>query len=191
MPGKRFADSRALDERTTYRFSILASRQTRCLSAMYVQKFGLSVSQWKVLPILGYHGPLSAKEVGERTSLEPEKVTRAVDQLVGRGLVSRRSDPKDRRRVILSLAAKGSAVFKESERLRGIIEAKFLDALQPKEQLLFHRLLDKLERRAAVMFDDRQSWRSIVGERDLPHRGPAAKKRGGGAKDNREATRSA
>ena len=33
------------------------------------------------------------KEVGERTSLEPEKVTRAVDQLVTRGFVSRRSDP--------------------------------------------------------------------------------------------------
>src|SRR5262245_64915190 len=52
MSRKRFADRSALDERTTYRFSILASRQTRCLSAMYVEKFGLSVSQWKVLPIL-------------------------------------------------------------------------------------------------------------------------------------------
>ena len=101
MSGKRSAASRALDERTTYRFSILASRQTRCLSAMYLQKFGLSVSQWKVLPILGYHGPMSAKEVGERTSLEPEKVTRAVDQLVTRGFVTRRSDSRDRRRVIL------------------------------------------------------------------------------------------
>jgi len=180
MPGKRFTDSRALDERTTYRFSILASRQTRCLSAMYVEKFGLSVSQWKVLPILGYHGPMSAKEAGERTSLEPEKVTRAVDQLVARGFVSRRSDPKDRRRVILSLAPKGRAVFQESEQLRGMIEASFLNALQPKERVLFHRLLDKLERRAAVMFDDRQSWRKIIGESNPPHRRRAARRRGQG-----------
>ena len=177
MSGKRSAASRALDERTTYRFSILASRQTRCLSAMYLQKFGLSVSQWKVLPILGYHGPMSAKEVGERTSLEPEKVTRAVDQLVTRGFVTRRSDSRDRRRVILSLAAKGTQVFKESEQLRGIIEAKFLDALQLKERALFHRLLDKLERRAAIMFDGRHSWRKIIGERDFSHDGPAAGKR--------------
>jgi DNA-binding MarR family transcriptional regulator len=176
MPGQPSANSRALDERTTYRFSILASRQTRCLSAMYLQKFGLSVSQWKVLPILGYHGPMSAKEVGERTSLEPEKVTRAVDQLVRRGFVRRRSDPKDRRRVILALAAKGRQVFQESEQLRGIIETKFLGALERKEKVLFQRLLDKLERRAAIMFDDRQSWRTIIGEREVPHDSRADRK---------------
>ena len=79
--------------------------------------------------------------------------------------------------MILSLAAKGRQVFKESEQLRGIIEAKFLDALQLNERALFHRLLDKLERRAAIMFDDRQSWRKIIGERNFPHDGPAARKR--------------
>jgi DNA-binding MarR family transcriptional regulator len=152
MPGKKSAGSHILHDRTTYRFSILAARQTRFLSAMYFQKFGLSVGQWKVLPIIGYYGPMSAKEVGERTSLEPEKVTRAVDQLVARGFVTRRTDAKDRRRVVLSLAAKGKNVFKESERLRGAIEEEFLNALRPKERAVFHRILDKLEQRATVMF---------------------------------------
>jgi DNA-binding MarR family transcriptional regulator len=182
MSGKRSRDSHILDERTTYRFSILAARQTRCLSEMYVQKFGLSVSQWKVLPIVGYCGPMSAKEVGERTSLEPEKVTRAVDQLVTRGFVIRRADPTDRRRVVLSLAAKGKDVFKESEGLRGAIEAEFLDALRPKERAAFHRILDKLERRATVMFNGKQSWRKIVGRVDLFHRSDAARKRKRGPK---------
>jgi DNA-binding MarR family transcriptional regulator len=163
MRGKRSAGSHTLDERTTYRFSILAARQTRCLSEMYAQEFGLSVGQWKVLPIVGYHGPMSAKEVGERTSLEPEKVTRAVDQLVARGLVSRRADPKDRRRVVLSLAARGKKIFRESEQLRGVIEAEFLNALGLKERRNFHRLLGKLEKRALIMFNGKQSWRKIVG----------------------------
>src|SRR5262249_20344651 len=126
MSLKPAASSRAHHDRTAYRFSILAARQTRCLSEMYAQIFDLSASQWKVLPIIGYYGPMSAKEAGERTSLEPEKVTRAVDQLVARGLVTRRPDPKDRRRVVLSLAANGKQVFAESEQLRGIIEEKFL-----------------------------------------------------------------
>src|SRR5262249_18437042 len=152
-------------DRTTYRFSILASRQTRCLSEMYLQKFGLSVSQWKVLPIVGYYGPMSAKDVGERTSLEPEKVTRAVDQLVARGYVTRHADPKDRRRVVLSLAAKGKDVFRESEQLRGAIEEVFLGALQPRERAMFHRILDKLEHRAIVMFNGKQSWRKILGQK--------------------------
>jgi DNA-binding MarR family transcriptional regulator len=165
MSPKSAAGSRAHHDRTTYRFSILAARQTRCLSEMYAQIFDLSASQWKVLPIIGYYGPMSAKDVGARTSLEPEKVTRAVDQLVNRGLVTRRSDPKDRRRVVLSLAANGKQVFEESEQIRGIIEDRFLDALQPKERVAFHRILDKLEDQAMVMFDGKQAWRRIIGGR--------------------------
>lgn len=164
MPGKKSTNSHVHAERTTYRFSILAARQTRCLSEMYAHNFGLSVSQWKILPIIGYYGPMSAKMVGERTSLEPEKVTRAVDQLVTRNLVSRRGDPKDRRRIVLSLAAKGRNVFTQSERFRSAIEAEFLSALQPKEKEAFRLILDKLERKAAVMFNGKQSWRKIVGQ---------------------------
>jgi DNA-binding MarR family transcriptional regulator len=177
MASKKSADSHILHDRTTYRFSILAARQTRCLSEMYIQKFGLSVSQWKVLPIVGYYGPMSAKEVGERTSLEPEKVTRAVDQLVARGLVTRRADPKDRRKVVLSLAAKGKEIFKESEKLRGAIEGAFLDALRPGEKAVLQRLLDKLERRAAVMFNGKQSWRKIIGQIDPSYGGDTARAR--------------
>jgi DNA-binding MarR family transcriptional regulator len=165
MSGKRAAGSRGDYGRSAYRFSILAARQMRCLSEMYAQVFDLPVSQWKVLPIIGHYGPMSAKNVGERSSLEPEKVTRAVDQLVARGLVTRRPDPKDRRRVILSLAANGKQMFEESEKLRGIIEDKFLGALPPKERLAFHRILDKLEDRAAEMFDGKQAWRRIIGDK--------------------------
>ncbi|MPZ37101.1 MAG: MarR family transcriptional regulator [Rhizobiales bacterium] len=162
MSGTTPRDGHILHDRTTYRFSILAARQTRYLSEMYFQKFGLSVSQWKVLPIIGYYGPMSAKEVGERTSLEPEKVTRAVDQLVARGFVTRRPDAKDRRRVVLSLAAEGKNVFKQSEQLRGAIEEEFLSALRPKERVVFHQILDKLERRATMMFNGKQAWRKII-----------------------------
>jgi DNA-binding MarR family transcriptional regulator len=165
MSDKRVAGSRTHHDRTAYRFSILAARQTRCLSEMYSQVFKLSVGQWKVLPIIGYYGPISAKEVGERTSLEPEKVTRAVDQLVARGFVTRRPDARDRRRVVLSLAANGKTVFDESEELRAIIENNFLGALEPNERSAFHRILDKLESRAIAMFDGKQAWRRIIASR--------------------------
>jgi DNA-binding MarR family transcriptional regulator len=110
---------------------------------------------------------MSAKEVGERISLEPEKVTRAVDQLVARGFVTRRTDEKDRRRVVLSLAAKGKNVFKDSEQLRSAIEEEFLNVLRPKERVVFHQILDKLEQRATVMFDGKQAWRKIIGQYEL------------------------
>jgi DNA-binding MarR family transcriptional regulator len=135
---------------------------------MYMQEFGLTLSQWKVLPIIGYCAPMSAKEVGERTSLEPEKVTRAVDGLAARGLVIRRADLEDRRRVVLSLATKGKEIFRKSEEIRGAIEREFLDALQPKEKAMFHNLLDKLEQRAVMMFNGKRSWQKIVEQAEAP-----------------------
>ena len=164
-----------LAQRSAYRFSILAARQMRCLAEMYAQKFGLPVSQWKVLAIIGYYAPMSAKEVAELTSLQPEKVTRAVDGLVAQHYVIRRQDPADRRRVILSLAAKGKDVYHDSERIRGAIEDEFLDVLQPAEREMFHRILDKLEGRAAEIFAGKQAWRNILAGR----KSPAARKTNG------------
>lgn len=166
MPIKKNKNGRdRRGQRTAYRFSILAARQTRCLAEMYAQKFGLPVSQWKVLAIIGHYAPMCAKDVAELTSLQPEKVTRAVDGLVKQRFVIRRQDPADRRRVILSLAPKGREVYTESERIRSAIESEFLDVLKPAEREMFYRILDKLERRAAEIFVGKQAWRNIVASR--------------------------
>jgi len=154
------------DQRTAYRFTILAARQTRCIAEMYTQEFGLAVSQWKILVIIGNYAPMSAKDVAERTSLQPEKVTRAVDKLVAHDFVIRRKDPSDRRRVILSLSANGRSVYRRSERIRGTIEREFLETLRPVERTMFYRILDKLERRAAEIFSGKHAWRRIVDRRN-------------------------
>ena len=157
---------------------MLAAHQTRYLSKMYLQKFGLTTGEWKVLPIIGYFAPMSAKEVGERTSLEPEKVTRAVDRLVARGLVTRYADANDRRRVVLSLAPKGENVFRRSEAIRGVIERKLLTALGARERAAFSRILDKLERHTLDMFSGRQTWQTIIDEKQACLAGKT-RKRGG------------
>lgn len=127
-----------------------------------MQNFGLSVSRWKVLAIIGHYAPMSAKDVAERTSLEPEKVTRAVDGLVRQKLVIRRRDTVDRRRVILSLSAKGTEIYNESELMRRVIDREFLDVLRPEEKQAFYMILDKLERRAAEIFVGKEAWRQIL-----------------------------
>jgi hypothetical protein len=88
----------SLDQRTSYRFSIIARRQTRCLADMHAATFGLSVNGWKLLSVIEYFGPLSASEAGAHTSLEPAKVTRGIDALAQQGLVLHREDSADRRR---------------------------------------------------------------------------------------------
>jgi DNA-binding MarR family transcriptional regulator len=137
---------------------------------MYLERFGMTVSRWKVLVIIGRFAPMSAKDVAHKTSLEPEKVTRAVDGLVRQRYVIRRKDPKDKRRVILSLSQMGREVFAESERIRYAIESEFLNVLGPNELRVFYGILNKLEQRAIQIFDGKRSWHRILAQ----HKGAKA-----------------
>jgi DNA-binding MarR family transcriptional regulator len=156
------AGRRGLGSRTSYRFSIIASRQARCLAAMHAGELGLSVNGWKLLSVIEHFGPLSASEAGAHTSLDATKVTRGIDMLAARGLVRRRQDPADRRRAVLSLSAKGRRLHERIEQVSRALEQELLRMLSPAELRTFDRLLDKLERRSAQIFAKRDAWRQIV-----------------------------
>lgn len=82
------------------------------------RKFGLMVGGWRTLSIIGRYEPIHPGSIAERTSVEPDKVTRAVDRLVGRGLVARKADSKDRRRIVLTLTVHGRRIHAEIDGVR-------------------------------------------------------------------------
>src|SRR5690606_2433530 len=63
--------------------------------------FGLNPTDHKVVSLLQRHGPLTAGTIADRTGLTTGSVTALVDRLQRRGLVQRRPDPADRRRVVV------------------------------------------------------------------------------------------
>ena len=151
-----------LNERTAYRFLHLAGQIMRCLAEMYSPRYGLTIAKWKVLSVIGACGPLSATELGRCTSLEPDKVTRTVDDLVKRNLVLRRQDPADRRRVILTLSPKGKGVNDSIEQVRRAIEVEFVGVLNDDELKVLYAILDKLDERAAEIFTGKDAWLQIM-----------------------------
>ncbi|WP_406167701.1 MarR family winged helix-turn-helix transcriptional regulator [Streptomyces sp. NBC_00996] len=71
-------------------------------SAVAAQQ-GLSATESKTLDLLQRFGPLTAKDLAERTGLAPASVTGLVDRLEGRGFVRRVKHPTDKRRVVVEL----------------------------------------------------------------------------------------
>ncbi|PWT84343.1 MAG: hypothetical protein C5B56_15780 [Proteobacteria bacterium] len=161
------AGRRGLGIRTSYRFSIIASRQARSLAAMHARELGLSVNGWKLLSVIEHFGPLSASEASAHTSLDATKVTRNIDMLAARGLVLRRRDRTDRRRAVLSLSAKGRRLHARIERVSRALEQELLQVLSPQEQRMLDRTLAKLERRSAQIFAASDAWRSIARTRKV------------------------
>ena len=155
-----------LKQRTTYRFSLILKRLVDCLAEMHQTKFGITINGWKVMSVVGRFAPLAAVEVGQFVSLEPDRVTRTVDVLVKQGIVARRQDKQDRRRISLSLTAKGKRIQEQIERVRYVLEYEFLSVLDDTELETLYRILDKLEPQAKSIFTSDGAWQRIVNKYD-------------------------
>ncbi len=114
------------------------------------------------MSVIGRFSPLAAVEVANYVSLEADKVTRTVDALVKQGLVLRRHDKVDRRRVSLSLSVKGKRVHDDIEYVRGALEYEFLSVLDDGELSLLYKILDKLEPQARRIFTPKGAWKDIL-----------------------------
>ncbi len=75
-----------------------------------VERYGITVEQFHILRHIrkGYR---SVRELAEVKGISRAAVSQAVDALVNRGLVTRRPDPADRRRVQLELTPEGHALL--------------------------------------------------------------------------------
>lgn len=164
-----------LNERVGYRFSIITKRLNQTLATVHSKQFGVSVNNWKIMSVIAFFGPLSASEVGARTSLDSDKISRAIDSMVRQGHVVRKHDKIDRRRVILNLSAAGSRVHDKIEQQASDLEIGFLSVLTAAERKTLHTALAKLEEFSSVYFkrtsanSARRSLRSVEPIRHKPN----------------------
>jgi DNA-binding MarR family transcriptional regulator len=81
--------------------------------AAVLKPFKLSLSQYNVLRILRGAGPdgLACQEVAERMISRDPDITRLLDRLEARALVTRTRDQKDRRIVTVRLAPEGQRLL--------------------------------------------------------------------------------
>src|SRR4249920_4186825 len=91
----------ALDRFLPYRLSVLSNRISQDIAQLYAARFALSVTEWRVLAVLGRYPDLSANEVAERTAMDKVAVSRAVASLLHDGRLLRHVHGDDRRRSVL------------------------------------------------------------------------------------------
>jgi DNA-binding MarR family transcriptional regulator len=88
----------------------------------------LSVPQFRVLNYLNRHEGASLSEVAEFLGLTLPSVSKMVDGLVGRGLVSRQMAVEDRRRVVLAPTAQGRSARQAALQ---VTESRLAERLAP------------------------------------------------------------
>jgi DNA-binding MarR family transcriptional regulator len=154
-PGHSIAGSPQLDlERfLPYRLSVLSNRISDAIARTYRDRFGLGVTEWRVMAVLGRYPGLSAGAVARRTAMDKVAVSRAVGRMLERGLLARDTHGDDRRRSVLALSSAGRRVHDQVVPLALAYERQLLAPLEPAERETLARLLSRLG--SAVVPPDR------------------------------------
>ena len=95
------------------------SGQNVLLSEAIARHAGLRPADLEVLGVIAQQGPLTAGRLGGLTGLSPAAVTGLIDRLERAGVAERRTDPGDRRRVLVAPApgaARIAALYETLER---------------------------------------------------------------------------
>jgi len=104
-------------------------------------ELGLTRAQWRVLAQLRRREGINQKALAEILEIEPITLVRHVDRLVGKGLIERRPDPRDRRAWRLFLADEVQPVL---ERLKKLSEETRNEALAGIPEAAQELLVDQL-----------------------------------------------
>ncbi len=100
-----------------------------------LQDAGISFSQLKCIGVLSNaDAPLSLGALSEALGLSLAAVSRAVDGLVQRGAVKRQEDPSDRRSKLVSVSARGRAIYERVVRVRVAGVERFVEELEPDQR---------------------------------------------------------
>lgn len=134
-----------LEQFLPYRLSVLTNRISRGLAALYSERFDISVTEWRVIAVLGRYPGLSANNVAERTAMDKVAVSRAVARLLERDLLLREMHDSDRRRSVLELSEAGYAVYDVIVPLALEYQRSVLAPLDPGERAQLAALMAKLE----------------------------------------------
>jgi DNA-binding MarR family transcriptional regulator len=104
---------------------------------------GLSLLQAEVLRLVR-EGVNAPSRLAEHLEVQPSQVSHLLASLEEAGLVERRLDSEDRRRVLLHLTPKGEEAQKRLKEAWLAAYSQYLARLNPEELLLFRDLLGKL-----------------------------------------------
>jgi len=102
---------------------------------------GVSPNQFLVLMALAETGPVCQQFLAGVIGIDPRNIVPILDSLEARGLVSRETDPADRRRRVIELTPAGRRIVAELSALGEQTERELLASVPPADRESLRRIL--------------------------------------------------
>ena len=127
-----------------YQLSVAANLVSTRFAALYAERFGLTVHEWRIMAALGLKQPATASAICRVTAMDKVQVSRAMAGLLRRGLVLGQPDAADARRTLLAFSAEGWRTYREIVPLAREFGARLQISLGTKEAEALSMLLQRL-----------------------------------------------
>jgi DNA-binding MarR family transcriptional regulator len=105
-----------LERRFGYRFHRISRALGQHMLAHVGREYGLNLAEYRVMTVLANRKSPSIRDIALHTDLDKAHVTRALGNLVKRGIADRRIDAGDRRLRDVRLTAQGLIMIKALDR---------------------------------------------------------------------------
>lgn len=129
-----------LDAQVGFLLRVLYQRNTTMLSEVLG---GLTATQWAAVAKLEELGECSQNLLGRHIAMDAATMKGVIDRLSAKGLIRPRSDPADKRRVLLTLSDEGRQLFRQNIISALSVSDATLGPLTLEEKRAFVRLLTK------------------------------------------------
>lgn len=113
---------------------------------------GLGLSDFAVLKLLLFSGPLPVNVIGAKVLLTSGSITTSIDRLETRGFVKRSRHPTDGRTFLVALTPQGRDKIGPASREHARRMARIVGVLTPEEQHELVRLMKKLGKHAMTTY---------------------------------------
>lgn len=130
-----------------YLLSITSNAVSGRIAEEYRSRFGLKVTEWRVMAVLGDAGPLTQRDLTSATLMDKVAVNRACKVLEERGLVSRAPNAHDGRSHHLELTEAGREMHDEVMPLVKEMEMQVFEPFTEQEIDAFCDLLRRIRER--------------------------------------------
>jgi DNA-binding MarR family transcriptional regulator len=141
-----------IDQFITFRMTRLSNALRNNLSKRYLEEFELSLPEWRLLALITRFSPMRFSELTSRSSMDKGQVSRTLRVMSKRGLIKLKVVRQRRSRsaealaapVVVSVTAKGRALYHAVLPVARRRQAEMLLTLTQAERVAFYSTLDKL-----------------------------------------------
>jgi len=126
----------------------LAQKITSSASATYRPRFGVGITDWRIMALLAAEPWIAPVRICEATGLDKAAVSRSLKDLADSGIIEARASEPNQRRVPVALTDKGLAVHDEMVEVALSRESRLLKGFTPDER---RKLRDFIARMTATV----------------------------------------